>query len=521
MTGGIYTTNQSKTLESLADVDFTNLQNNEAPVYDATQEIFVNQEILTPSSLPSGSSGDVIISDGAGGLDSTTKLNVDSSTGNITGQFVDIRSTEIKLGTSAGIGAGIDNVSIGWTSGLNAASNAISIGSGAGNDSGQFSTSIGTFALAKFDKSIVINSSGSPLLSTQTNSCHIAPIRSLAPSSMTNVVQYNTSTKELVSNENLNIYDITCNNIQNNGTLTNIAPASLYAGQLTVGVGGNKVVAGGGSNTLVVDMTNNRVGINVANPTEDLDIDGNIQLNSSGTSKIVFYDSNDAHEHAEIDATDDGANGGMLQLHTKVDGNNVTEKLRINNNGAIGIAGANYGNQFQLLQSNGSGSSPSWVDPPLSTVIVSARKNTDTNVTCNADTTTFNDVDGFTEEIDTHNAYNPSTGVFTAPRDGIYNVSYITNYNDGNDSTYFGFVANNIQVNRGSGFVIEMAQNMIDTQRGIQLSTIYSHYIVTLSTNDQVKCVAQFFSSGVSTVCTIRGHATTPRCTVQNIHSLN
>jgi len=87
--------------------------------------------------------------------------------------------------------------------------------------------------------------------------------------------------------------------------------------------------------TLYVDDTNNRVGINIANPTEDLDIDGNIQLNSSTTSKIVFYDSNDDHEHAEIDATDDGTTGGQLQFYTKEDGGNVTERMDIKQDGAV------------------------------------------------------------------------------------------------------------------------------------------------------------------------------------------
>jgi len=196
-----------------------------------------------------------------------------------------------------------------------------------------------------------------------------------------------------------------------------------------------------------------------------------------------------------------------------------SDKLRIGSNGQLGIGGTNYGTSGQVLTSNGPNSSPSWTD--VSPVIVAARKTSDTQITINANQTTYRDIDGFTEEIDTHNAYNPTTGIFTAPRNGIYSVTYVTNYIDVNDSTYFGFVANRVTVNRGSGFSVEMVQNMSDVTRGMQLSTIYSHYVVTLSTGNQIKCVAEFYSAGVSTVCAIRGHSTTQRCTVQNIYSLN
>jgi hypothetical protein len=115
-----------------------------------------------------------------------------------------------------------------------------------------------------------------------------------------------------------------------------------------------------GSN-VYVDTQNNRVGINVPVPTEDLEIDGNIQMNTGSTSKIVFYDKPNAHEHGEIDAEGEGTNGGALKFQTKVDGGAVSEKLRITENGRIGLGGANYGTSGQVLTSNGS-SAPTWND---------------------------------------------------------------------------------------------------------------------------------------------------------------
>jgi len=74
--------------------------------------------------------------------------------------------------------------------------------------------------------------------------------------------------------------------------------------------------------TLVVDTVNNRVGVNIT-PTEDFEVDGNIQINSAGTNKFKLYDSAGGHLHAEIDAEDDGTNGGKLKFITKIDGSSL------------------------------------------------------------------------------------------------------------------------------------------------------------------------------------------------------
>lgn len=107
-----------------------------------------------------------------------------------------------------------------------------------------------------------------------------------------------------------------------------------------------------------------RVGIGVVEPEEDLEIDGNIQLDTGGVQRgrVIFYDKQNNHEHSEIDGLGEGTNGGVLAFYTKVDGGSVTEKLRINNEGAIGIEGAFYGNVGQVIISNGSGNPVSWAD---------------------------------------------------------------------------------------------------------------------------------------------------------------
>jgi hypothetical protein len=119
--------------------------------------------------------------------------------------------------------------------------------------------------------------------------------------------------------------------------------------------------------TLYVDDVNRRVGIGIANPEEDFEVDGSIQIDSNNVARLKFQQSGqNPHALGEIDGEQDGTDGGDLQLFTKVDGGSVTEKLRINNVGAIGLLGANYGSSGQFLKSNGSGSAVSW-DTPIDT----------------------------------------------------------------------------------------------------------------------------------------------------------
>lgn len=87
---------------------------------------------------------------------------------------------------------------------------------------------------------------------------------------------------------------------------------------------------------LFVDTQNNRVGINVSAPQEDFEIDGNIQLDSSGANKIKFYDGTATTERAEIDAVASGT-GGQLVFYTKEDPGSVTAKMTVQADGRITI----------------------------------------------------------------------------------------------------------------------------------------------------------------------------------------
>jgi len=143
--------------------------------------------------------------------------------------------------------------------------------------------------------------------------------------------------------------------------------------------------------TLYVNDTDGKVGIGIDDPDENLEVDGSIQIDSNTAARLKFQHSGTpqtAHALGEIDAEQDpvGGNGGDLQFYTKVNGGSVTEKLRINNVGAIGLMGANFGDEHNILQSNGSGNPPEWT-------------NTLNVESINAGNTTSNTISSFTRVL--------------------------------------------------------------------------------------------------------------------------
>jgi hypothetical protein len=93
------------------------------------------------------------------------------------------------------------------------------------------------------------------------------------------------------------------------------------------------------------------------------DTDGLGRFNFGGSDGTNFITA------ARIDAAVDGTPGandmpGRLVFSTTADGAaSPTERMRINNAGAVGVGGANFGSSGQVLTSNGSSSSPSWQTP--------------------------------------------------------------------------------------------------------------------------------------------------------------
>ena len=92
-----------------------------------------------------------------------------------------------------------------------------------------------------------------------------------------------------------------------------------------------------------------------------------------GTLGFYPSDGSDFVGHcAEIQVQVDGTPGtddipGKIIFKTTADGAvSATERLRIASSGQIGIGGANYGTDGQLLTSTGASTAPAWEDAPSS-----------------------------------------------------------------------------------------------------------------------------------------------------------
>ena len=173
----------------------------------------------------------------------------------------------------------------------------------------------------------------------------------------------------------------------------------------------------------VTITSDGRVGIGVSQPEEDLEIDGNIQLDTGGVQRgrVKFYDKLNDHDHAEVDGLGEGTNGGVLAFYTKVDGGSLTEKIRINNVGAIGLGGADYGSSGAILTGFGSSNQVAWVDP----VAFKATNDANTNRTGSSGISLISDEltnvsGGNRSAFQVGTSYDTSTGYFEAPYDGLY-----------------------------------------------------------------------------------------------------
>ena len=101
--------------------------------------------------------------------------------------------------------------------------------------------------------------------------------------------------------------------------------------------------------TLVVDSTNNRVGVGTATPSAALDVTGDVSI----ADKIIHTgDTNTAIRFPAADTIAFETSG--------------SERFRVASSGQLGIGGANYGTTGQLLTSRGNGAAPTWSDAPSS-----------------------------------------------------------------------------------------------------------------------------------------------------------
>ena len=113
-----------------------------------------------------------------------------------------------------------------------------------------------------------------------------------------------------------------------------------------------------------------RVGVNVGAPAEALDVEGNLKLRVGD----IQYQLANGTQIVELDGSQDGTNGGKFIVKTKVDGGSMTQKLEVNNDGALGLGSTpSYGTAGNFLTSGGSGALPTWFAPTTG-IITSVKK---------------------------------------------------------------------------------------------------------------------------------------------------
>ena len=234
-----------------------------------------------------------------------------------------------------------------------------------------------------------------------------------------------------------------------------------------------------GANTL---LTGNSTRIDVGNHiriTGGTDHDIEFQ-NGSGRRKFVGGDSN------ELELGSYSSSNSSRDIH-----------LQIASSGALGLGGANYGTSGQVLTSQGSGSAVQWANAGGITHARGYRLNN----TPDASGGTI-DLTNWAYENSAFNGYLgsgwslPSSGVFTFPTTGIYDVSMMGMMRQLNDSNAWCGVQGKATTNNSNySIAFECYQQIVQASGSSnQYVNFYGHCILDVTDTSNVKFKVSFFA---------------------------
>ena len=146
--------------------------------------------------------------------------------------------------------------------------------------------------------------------------------------------------------------------------LTGLAADKIIEGDTKVEVvdSGDQYIVGEVNGSEKIRITSDgKIGIGIASPT--FAAGGGVHL--KGGNEFTSYKVS-AHTNTGVDFAQDASGNAYVYNRDNADlllGTNNTQRVRINNSGAIGLGGANYGTSGQVLTSQGSGSPVQWASP--------------------------------------------------------------------------------------------------------------------------------------------------------------
>ena len=227
-----------------------------------------------------------------------------------------------------------------------------------------------------------------------------------------------------------------------------------------------------------------------------------INASDSGASNMVF--TNTTTGTSAGDGFVVGITGGEdAQLNMQESANLKfstadTERLRIGSAGQLGIGGANYGTSGQVLTSQGSGSAVQWANAGGITHARGYRLSNTPDAsggTIDLTNWAYEDSSSFSGHLGSGWSL-PSSGVFTFPTTGIYDVSMMGMMRQLNDSNAWCGVQGKATTNNSSySIAFEIYQQIVQASGSSnQYVNFYGHCILDVTNTSNVKFKVSFFA---------------------------